>query len=77
MVRIFLTAMAATALLAAQASPRCDRACLEGWLDRYVDAFVAHTPSRVSFTKGVKFTENGQRLEPGDGTWRTVTARGG
>ena len=27
--------------------------------------------------RGVKFTENGQRLEPGDGAWRTVTARGG
>ena len=25
----------------------------------------------------MKFTENGQRLEPGDGTWQTVTAQGG
>lgn len=58
-------------------TPRCDRGCLEGWLDRYVEAFVAHAPSRLPFAKGVKFTENGQRLEPGDGTWRTVTGKGG
>lgn len=72
-----LFALAASAVLAAQSSPRCDRACLEGWLDRYIDAFVAHAPSRLPLSKGVKFTENGQRLEPGDGTWRTVTAKGG
>ena len=77
MVRITFLALAASALLAAQSSPRCDRACLEGWLDRYVDAFVAHAPSRLPLSKNVKFTENGQRLEPGDGTWRTVTAKGG
>ena len=56
---------------------RCDRACLESWLDRYMDALVAHAPSRLRLARGVKFTENGQRLEPGDGTWRTVTGRGG
>ena len=56
---------------------RCDRACLESWLDRYMDAFVAHAPSRLRLARGAKFTENGQRLEPGDGTWRTVTGRGG
>src|SRR5262245_51266064 len=77
MIRITAFALAASALLAAQSSQRCDRACLEGWLDRYMDAFVAHAPSRLPFVRGVTFTENGQRLEPGDGTWRTVTARGG
>src|SRR6185503_8398524 len=77
MVRSLILVVAGASLLAAQSPPRCDRACLEGWLDRYVDAFVAHAPARVPFSKGVKFTENGQRLEPGDGTWRTVTAKGG
>ena len=55
----------------------CDRTCLEGWLDRYVDAFVAHDPSRLAHRGGITFTENGQRLELGDGAWRTVTAKGG
>lgn len=76
MVRTTILALAAGAVLAAQ-PPRCDRGCLEGWLDRYVEAFVAHAPSRLPFAKGVTFTENGQRLEPGDGTWRTVTGKGG
>ncbi len=42
-----------------------------------MEAFVGHAPSKVPLSKTVTFTENGQRLEPGDGTWRTVTARGG
>jgi hypothetical protein len=58
------------------ASASCDRACLEGFVDKYLDAAVAHDPKRVPFTKNVKFTENGQKLELGDGLWRTMTARG-
>jgi hypothetical protein len=72
-----LVVIAAAASIAGQPSVRCDRACLDGWLDRYMDAFVAHAPSRLPLTRGVKFTENGQRLAPGDGTWRTVTSKGG
>jgi hypothetical protein len=77
MVRALVLVFARASLLAAQSPARCDRAGLEGWLDRYVDAVVAHAPSRMPFAQGVKFTKNGQRLQPGDGTWRTVTARGG
>lgn len=57
-------------------SAACDRACLNGFVDQYLDAVVAHDPSRLSTTKLVKFTENGQKLELGDGFWRTATARG-
>lgn len=62
----------------AAASPggRCDRACLEGWVDRYLEAVVAHQPARVPLAKGVHFTENGQRLAVGDGLWNTASARG-
>ena len=60
----------------AASSGTCDRACLEGFVDRYLDALVAHDPSRVPTTKMVKFTENGQRLELGDGFWRTATGKG-
>ena len=68
-----------------QASPRspqgasmgpCNRACLEGFVDQYLDALVAHDSSRLPLAKLAKFTENGQQLEPGDGFWRTATARG-
>lgn len=55
---------------------RCDRACLDGFIDQYLDAVVAHDPSRLPVANGVKFTENGQRLELGDGLWNTASARG-
>ena len=55
----------------------CDRACLTSLLDRYVDALVAREPSRLPLASTVKFTENGQRLDLGDGLWHTVTGKGG
>jgi hypothetical protein len=54
----------------------CDRACLEGFVDKYMDALVAHDPKLVPLAGTLKNTENGQRLEPGDGFWRTATAKG-
>jgi hypothetical protein len=47
-----------------------------GWLDRYLEALVAHEPSRLSLARPVKFTENGRRLELGDGLWHTITGKG-
>jgi hypothetical protein len=61
---------------ASTASATCDRACLNGFVDQYLDAVVAHDPSRLSVTQFVKFTENGQHLILGDGFWRTATGRG-
>lgn len=55
----------------------CDRACLEGWVDRYVDAMLAHDPAKVALARDYKFTENGQRLVLPDGLWNTMTAKGG
>lgn len=78
--RIRLIAAALLALGAAASAQAqkidCDRACLEGLVDRYLDAAIAHDPTRVPFAKNVKFTENGQKLELGDGLWRTLTAKG-
>src|SRR5580704_4627665 len=54
----------------------CDRACLEGLVDRYLDAVIAHDPSKAPIVKDAKFTENGQRLELGDGLWNTMTGKG-
>lgn len=65
--------------LAAQGEPRggaCDRACLEGFVDRFLDAFIQHDPKRLPLTPNAKFTENGQRLEPGDGSWRSMVGKG-
>jgi hypothetical protein len=55
---------------------KCDRACLEGFVDQYLDAVVKHDPKGLPLAKNVKFTENGQRLELGDGLWNTMTGKG-
>lgn len=70
-------AVAPSAHAAAGASDSsCDRACLEGFVNRYLDAMVAHDPSRVPVTADVKFTENDVALKLGDGLWATASARG-
>src|SRR5580692_946 len=61
---------------AGQANSSCDRECLNGFVDQYLDAMVKHDPKLVPLTKNVKFTENGQRLDPGDGLWRSMAAKG-
>jgi hypothetical protein len=59
-----------------RAAEACDRACLEGLVDQYLDAMLAHDPHKAPFAANVKFTENGQKLELGDGLWRTFTGKG-
>src|SRR5215813_7614092 len=54
----------------------CDRACLEGFIDQYLDALVAHNPKMLPLVRNVKFTENGQKLEPGDGLWNSIAGKG-
>lgn len=50
----------------------CDRACLEGFMDRYLAALVAKDPARLRLAPGARFTENGQVLALGDGLWGTI-----
>ena len=45
-------------------------------MDQYLDALLAHDPHKAPFACDVTFTENGQKLELGDGLWRTFTAKG-
>jgi hypothetical protein len=58
------------------AADTCDRACLEGYVDRYLDALLAHQPSLLPVAPGVRFTEDGQQLLLGDGLWNTMHAKG-
>jgi hypothetical protein len=53
----------------------CDRACLEQFADRYIDALVAHDPSAVPLAEDVKFTENGVELKVGDALWATASGK--
>ena len=58
------------------AQSACDRACLENFVDQYMDALIAHDPKKLPMTARVKNTEDGVRLNPGDGFWRTALAKG-
>ena len=54
----------------------CNRACLEALVNQYLDAVVAHDPKRLPLSADVKYTENEQVMDVGDGFWKTVTGRG-
>ena len=41
-----------------------------------MDALIAHDPKKLPMTARVKNTEDGVRLDPGDGFWRTALAKG-
>ena len=56
---------------------RCDRACLEGLVDQYLAAVVAHDPKRLPLSAGVTYTENNQVMAVGDGFWKTAQGPGG
>jgi hypothetical protein len=67
--------------LAAQGQPArvpvdCNRTCLEALVDQYLSALTAHDPKRLPLSADVKYTENDQVLEVGDGFWNTVTGIG-
>lgn len=52
----------------------CDRLCLDGMVDSYVTALVAHDPSLAPFAADARFTENTVALQLGDGLWGTASA---
>ena len=75
---VFLAAASVPA--AAQApriTPACDRVCLEGYVDKYLDAMLANEVNPKLFARDVKFTENGVRLPLGnEGLWFGMSGRG-
>ena len=59
-----------------ESSLACDRVCLEGFVERFLVALIAHDPTQLTTAPNLKYTENGQQLNPGDGLWGTATALG-
>ena len=59
-----------------QAAPSagCTRESLTAVIDQYFEALVAHDPSQLPLAANVKFTENAELLEVGDGLWQTASA---
>jgi hypothetical protein len=58
------------------AQAACDRDCLRSTLDRYLEAVVAHDPSKAPLVVGFRHTENAINVAPGRGVWQSVTALG-
>lgn len=54
----------------------CNRACLEGVVDQFLEAIAGRDPSGLPLSKDVMYTENNQRLEVGDGFWKTAEGVG-
>jgi len=48
--------------VAKAADASCDRACLDGFVDQYMAALVAHDPARLPLTKTARYSENGVTL---------------
>ena len=74
---VIIGVLAAGAVSAQTQSGRCDRECLIGISEQYLDALAARDPKRLPLASAnIKYTENGQRLSLGDGLWNSITARG-
>jgi hypothetical protein len=58
------------------AQAACDRECLRSTLDGYLEAVVAHDPSKAALVVGFRQTENAINVAPGNGVWQSVTALG-
>jgi hypothetical protein len=54
----------------------CDRTRLAGMAEQYLAALVAKDPGKLPLAGAVRFSENGQRLQLGDGLWNSASARG-
>jgi hypothetical protein len=73
-----MLAAAAIPAAAQQApTPACDRACLEGFVDKYLDAMDSDRVDPALFARDLKFTENGAQLPlGGDGLWLRMSGKG-
>src|SRR5690606_38344493 len=76
LILLLATSLAMPSMPLFAASADCDRSrvCLARTLDTYLQALVAHDPSRLPMTRNIKYTENGVRLNIGDGLWATAAA---
>jgi hypothetical protein len=59
-----------------RAAASCDRTCLEGFVNQYLDAMVARNPYSLPLAPKVKFTENEQVIPLGEGIWGTANGLG-
>jgi hypothetical protein len=51
----------------------CDRTCLEGLMNQFLEAQLKHDPAGLPLTANVRYTENGQDIDLNDGLWQTYS----
>ncbi len=80
---VFCAIAAAALTLASKANAstgpiplNCDRACLEGVVNQYLAALAAKDPKRLPLSADLKYSENDQMMQIGDGFWKTVESVG-
>jgi hypothetical protein len=73
---VLVMGILAAGIAAAQSKGSCDRACLEGVVNQYLTAMVAHDASKAPFAKNLKLTENVAQIPPKEGLWFTSTGLG-
>ncbi|MET0390724.1 MAG: hypothetical protein ABW321_32425 [Polyangiales bacterium] len=54
----------------------CDRACLTGFNESYLQALIANDASKLATAPTVKFTENGKLLSLSEGLWAVARSLG-
>ena len=75
--RLALTLLLAGATANAWAAAKtaaCSSECLLDLVNHYLDAMIAHDASALPFAPGLKATENGKVIQPGEGMWKTAQA---
>lgn len=79
LIRLFrpLLLLVLTALAIPARAQECDRACLEGLMNQFLAALLAHDASTLPLAPGMRYTENGQDIALGDGLWQTYTKHSG
>ena len=55
------------------AAESCDRDCLRGFITRYLEAMVAHSPAGLPVSPTMRFTEDTVDLKLGDGLWKQAS----
>jgi hypothetical protein len=73
--KVLVVLVASAFSLQAQAQD-CDRSCLAGFLDSYLNALAANDASLAPLSHGFRQTENSVVTPNDEGLWSTVTALG-
>src|SRR6188768_76297 len=56
----------------AQVAATCDRECLRGFIDQYLNALAAHKPGDVQTSPKLRYTEDTLDIKLGEGLWKTA-----